>query len=512
MVTKIDSNLTGLRYAEESAVVRVLPSTPVWLPLEPNSYSDFGGQLATVARNPINPSRQRKKGTVTDLDASGGFNHDLTTTNMTHLLQGVFCASVSEQITTHPINGTGGATVTSVFAPSDTYVLSGALAYPFQAGAIFLAQNFAQAANNGLKVNTASGTDTITVSASPGLVNETPSANASITVVGQEFPEDDLAVELNGDLVRLVSNASAMGSYLLSPGDWIYVGGDSAVNRFDLNQGFARISAVTATYLEFDKVSWPAQADDGTGKLIRLFFPTRLKNNSNTAFRSYQLERTLGNDGVGVQSEYLVGAVANELSVNVPTADKVTVDLTFIALDNEQRTGTVGVKSGTRPAQPDVGNALNTSSNFRRINIASVSATDAQVTPLLTYCTDLTLTVTNNVSPLKAIGTLGGFDNNFGTFEVGGSLEAYFASVEAVAAIRNNADITLDFVVVENNKGILFDVPLMSLGDGRLNVEKDQAVKIPLESSAFENPLGYTLLYHHFPYLPNAAESAFVEL
>ena len=77
-----------------------------------------------------------------------------------------------------------------------------------------------------------------------------------------------------------------------------------------------------------------------------------LKNESDKTLikrRTYQIERTLGEDDDDEMSEYLVGAVPNELTINIATADKINIDLSFVALDNEQRdglTGSHGSRSG----------------------------------------------------------------------------------------------------------------------------------------------------------------------
>jgi hypothetical protein len=507
MANKVDSNVTGLSFAEEETL-KTLPVTPIWYPLEPNSYSDFGGQITTIARNPINPTRQRKKGVTTDLDASGGFNQDLTFSNTTRLLQGFFFADIHEKFSSAPMNDLTPVVMTAIAAAADDYTAAAGLS-GILSGALLFASGFGVAANNGLKV--ANGASSATAaSVSDALADEaTPPAAAKIQVVGYQFTVSTVDIVMSGSLVRLsrVSGAFDMTTLGLTVGEWVFLGGDGATLTFANNVGFARVSVINAAYLEFDKVTWTPQAEVGTGDTVQVFFGSFLRNEPDSddiVRRTYNVERQLGEDDDGVMSEYLVGAVANEMSMNIPQADKLNIDLSFVATDNEQRTGLTGIKSGTR-VDLDSESAYNTSSDFARIQLSLVDATDSTVAPLFAYCTELTLTVNNNVTPNKAVGTLGAFDTSAGTFEVGGSLTAYFADITAVQAVRNNSDVTLDFSLVKDNKGILVDVPLIALGDGRLSVEQDQPITLPLETNAAQSDFGYTLLMMSFPYLPNVA-------
>lgn len=503
MANKVDSNVTGLAFAEEQTL-RALPVTPVWYPLEPNSYKDFGGQIATVARNPINPSRQRKKGVTTDLDASGGFTQDLTLTNSTRLLQGFFFADAREKPSTAKLTA-AAIPLTSVSA---TQLLAAAGLATFLTGHIVLVSNLGTASNNGLKTVTASAAGSITT-AEALTAEASPPAAAKVEVVGFKFPAASVAITMVGGLPRMTSATTDLTTLGFVRGEWIYVGGDGgAGNKFVNNNGFARINQIAVGYLEFDKTSWTPLAEVSTGLTISIFMGLVIKNESAANLikrRTYNVERTLGSDADGVMSEYLVGAVPNELTVNMPQAEKITMDLSFVAVDNEQRTGLVGVKTGTRVTLPP-SDAFNTSNDFSRIKMSLVSAANAAPTPLFAYCTELSLNINNNVTPNKAVGVLGAFDTSAGTFEVGGKLTAYFADVTAVQAVRDNSDVTLDMVMVKNNTGLLWDIPLLSLGDGRLSVEQDQPITLPLDTNAAESKFGHTLLFMSFAYLPTAAD------
>jgi hypothetical protein len=154
---------------------------------------------------------------------------------------------------------------------------------------------------------------------------------------------------------------------------------------------------------------------------------------------------------------------------------------------------------------------VNTSDDFARIKMAEVVSGDEAPTPLFAYMTNLTIGIRNNVTPNKAVGTLGAFEASAGTLDVGGAVTAYFQSVEAVTKVRQNADITIDAFIVKANTGIAIDIPLIALGDGRPNVALNEPITLPLTMEAatgakIDPNMNHTLLLSFFDYLPNAAD------
>lgn len=612
MANKVDSNFTGLRYAEEQTL-GVLPGSPVWQPLDPNSYSDFGSSLTLLARNPINSSSQRKKGVITDLDASGGFNQDFTQTNLYDILQGFMFASWEKK---------ASQASTAVDGTTERYSIASTTG--FNVGGLVEASGHALAANNGLKSINAVIFNT-QIDVDQDLTTETPPAAAKVKVVGHQFGSNALSMDVTTDptkpaltvtapvaatgtltaagnvanndtvtigtqtytfktaltpaaneiligataldsltnLARAINGGAGSGtlygagtavnayvtateasplvatakvagvtgnsipttevsanlswggatlsggtgvSFLgldLELGDWVWIGGDSALLRFSnaANRGFARVYAITASRLSFDKTMNTFVTEvGGGGQTIQLFVADRLHNQDDPDLivrRTYQLERDLDVGG----SEYLIGATPATLSFNVNGQDKVNVDLTFVATDNEQRTTVQGLKSGTRPSLVEE-SAFNTSSDFTRLRLCKSDGT-----ALFAYLTELAIQIDNNVTPNKAVSVLGAFDVTAGTFAVDGSMTAYFADVTAVQAVRNNEDVSLDLALVKDNAGWVVDVPHVALGDGRLRVEQDQPITLPLTTAAARHPtLLYTLKMLSFDYLPDLAE------
>lgn len=494
-----NTNLTKLSFAEETSL-KNLPVTPVWYELEPNSYSDFGSNLSNVMRNPISEDRQRQKGSISDLDCSGGFNSDLTKSNLHRLMQGFFFANLREKFSTTPVNGTK-IPITDVDA--DSFNAASGLD-SFVAGDLVLASGFGDAANNGLAKVTAALAGAVTVDKTL-VVEASPPANAKVEVCGVEAGSGDLTLTATASGITIGSTSLDFTTLNLNVGEWIFIGGDAAGQQFALNDpGYGRIKSISANALVFDETTFTAVDTNGAGKTIRLFFGNVLRNEKTSSLivrKSYNLERQLGNDGVDIQSEYLEGSIPNEIQISMPQTSKATVDMSFVAMDHVVRTGTEDIKTGTRVEAPGE-TAFNTSSDVYRSRIAIYDPADINKAALFAYLMEANITINNNITAQKALGVLGAIEGSPGDFEVSGSITAFFDTVDAITAVRASYDVGIDFILAHRNTAVVIDMPLVSLTANTLNAEKDQTIKIPIEAGAGECANGYTALVSFLPYVP----------
>ena len=507
----LDSNATGLRYTVEKCPGE-LEANPVWFAGEPNSYSDFGAKLTTQTRNVISESSQLQKGVITDLEASCGFNQDLTHDNFQRLALGFFRTNGR----TKPGSSRPDMSQINLRSVTATEITFAGTVADIKVGHLIHVEDGANDDRGPFVVtgvNTAGDTTTVTTGGLNPVAS--PTADARVSVVGIFFAPGTTKLMYNTEngasqIFRKsgTENFSALG---LTEGEWVYVGGDNESNRYKVH-GFARIDKVYNNALRFDKISWvKTEHEDATvdSKTIYLFWADCIVNEKNPAKvvkRTYQFERSLGKDADGSMYEYIIGAVPNEAKISIAQADKVNIDMSFTAQDAEYVNGKQTRKPGTQGVIK-AGDTYNTSSDMTRIKLALVDNKTDNIKPLFAFATTLDISIKNNTSPAKAIGKIGAIDSVYGSFEVGGSGTFYFADVEATRAVRNNATVTLDVVMTKAQKGVVIDIPELTLGDGKITIEKDQPITVPLEFNAFESKFGSTASISFFRYLPKIARS-----
>lgn len=500
---KQDANLVGFYKIREGSY-GVIPATGAWQTREANSFDDLGAEYSKTARKVFSPSRQRKRGSTTDMDAGGGWNEDLTQNNMQDDLEDFFFAARRDQTL---------LTNVAAVAATDDYTVSASAG--LMAGHIILAAGFNDPANNGVHVLNGI-TDGTHVSTADALVDEAAAPEQEIQVVGFQFVATDVSIAVVGGVAVLTSATIDMNDFGWVPGQWIFLGGDviDDAHSFDgIDPFYARVSEIAAdgSTVSFDKTTQAIVTDAGTGKTIRIWFGPVIRNEDdpdNIVRFSNTIERTLGRDDDGVQSEYLVGAVANELKWTSPAQALVNLDMGYIAKSAGTREGVDGPLSAraSNTRDPALGeDAFNTTSDVYRMRIAMIDPTTLNPAPYFARVTDWSATIKNNVSAAKAQGVLGGFDTIVGNFDVDMEANAYFTTVEAIHAVKCNWDSTFDAIYAKRNAGVYIDIPMLQLGGGKLEIEQDAAIMLPLENAAAESDFGHTALVGWFPYLPDAA-------
>ncbi len=513
---RVLTNNVSMAYTIETAL-GVAGTT--WFLLEPNSIDEFGADITTVSRDPISRNRQRRKGTVTDLDSAVAFEEDITLSSFRDFVEGFcFVTGINSDVT--QLATTAAETTTDSYTVS---ALSAAQADKFEVDTLIHVTGFTNAGNNGLKTvdaDIASSATAITVA--ENLVDEpSPPADAKLSFAGHQVAAGDVVTwdwdaGTNTAVLALTGLGTLLQALGLTLGQLAHIGspdGSGGVQNAFENAaandmfGYARVKAFTADDVTFDKVDTALQFDDLTdpATAVDVLFGEFIRNVTTTAAdfleRSFQFEAEFPNLDVGGNSEfqYAKGNFCNTLAFNLPITDKATMTFGFIGTDTDNPVTAGSRKSGASTAtDPTKTAAFNTSSDIARLRI-----TDADETGLTTDFKSLTLTLNNNVSPEKVLGTLGAKFINSGNFEVDVEAQLIFTEGLVVDRIRDNTTVTMDFVVRNGDGAIAVDLPSMTLGGGGRDFPVNESVLINTTAQAFQDPtLGTSIGISIFPTVP----------
>lgn len=497
---RVLTNNISIQYSIEASLGE-LAGSPVWKLLEPNSFGSIGSTISTVARDPISKNRQRRKGTVTDLDSTADFEADLTLSHWEDFAEGfVFSEFV------------GASEFDPVSADASSYTVD-SISITLTAGTLIFARAFGEVENNGLKeVDTGATATSIPVVET--LVAEASAPdNASVEVAGFRTAAGDLAVtDVTGNQVTItsVSDVFAEPGLDIHPGCALFFGGSASINKFSTaaNVGYVRVVSIAGdgSQIVVDKTqqTWVEEAagtqevDFYVGKFLR----NVATDDDDFLERSFQFETTypnLNNSPAGDMYEYSKGNYCNTMGVSLPLTDKATMSFAFVGTDTPPPTATraSGAASGILPSRTA---SFNTTQDIARLRVTEVDETG-----LTTDFKSVTLNLNNNVSPEKVLGTLGAKFMNYGNFEVSIEAQALFTEAAVVSAIRNNTTLSMDFSIKNDDGAIFVDIPAMTLGGGGKDFPVNETVLINMTGEAFaDSALNTSIGITNFAYIPGA--------
>lgn len=492
---RVLTNATTLQMAAETAgSPGVLPGSPQWKLLEPNSIGKFGAMLKKIARLPISKNRQPRKPALTDLDSSVEFDCDITYDHLRAFADALFFSVFKGGAVFQPT----GITATGYTVPAGGALPNGYLVF---------VRGAQTAGNNGLKL--LAGTSTAIEIKTTGLAVEAIAVVGSVQVevCGVRGAAGDIQINAGGNLTATILDLSTLG---LTKGQFIWVGGDltNAALSFATaaDRGLARVKTIAAALVTVDKKSTVWVADVGAAKTIDIYFGQFLRvvatDSTDYLEKSFQFElayKNLQNPGPGDEYEYATGNFVNEIAFDMPLTNKGTMKCNFVGLTCGNPTTARATNAGT-PVPPIATFPLNTSSDLNRLRITNVDETGVS-----TDFKSLNMSIKNQCAAEKVLGTLGGKYMNAGLFEVDITAQLLFTDDTVIKAMRDNRQVTMEVGARNDDGGFIIDLPAMTIEGGDKDFPMNQTVTVNMKASGYQDAvIGTTMSLTIFPYLPSA--------
>lgn len=341
----------------------------------------------------------------------------------------------------HDNDGTAASAITSV-AISGVYNVANQGGSGGFAGTAYVvrhlvrATDFGVAANSGIGRVTASTATSVTTTIATA-AEASPAAAARLKVVGFEGAAGDITANANG-LGSTALNFTTLG---LLVGQWVNVGGASAPFRFAItpaNNGWARITRITANQLDLDNRPAGWGVDAGTGITLRVFIGDVLRNGVTELTTSIEQ----GYMGQAAPTYILqAGMHVATGEINMVSKRKVTATFGFLGMSGSQ--GTTSADAALDPElDPAAYPVFTCSTNVGRVAEAGAPLAAPN------FCRSMRWRWDNNSRPQDAINVPGAVGIGHGVAGLGIDLETYFGDnsllTKAMAGTATSLNVRLE--------------------------------------------------------------------
>jgi hypothetical protein len=366
-------------------------------------------------------------------------------------------------------DGVADSVVTDAGTAANTYaVVSGGTAAVL--GHFVRASGFVNAANN-QNFRVASSTATTIVGAALGLVAEAvPPAAAKLKVIGFQGASGDVTATSTG-LGSTALNFTTLG---LAVGQWIKI--DSTTSAFGFataaNNGWARITAITATALTLDNLPAGWSVDAGAGKTITAYFGDQIKNGVTQSAMSIE-EGFLGQ----TTPTYIVyrGMTVDSLQMTLTSKQRVTGQATLMGMGGTQSTSTL---SGS-PDAASTASPMGANSSVGRLADAGSTIGSPN------WARSLDFTIKNNLRQIEDVTQLNPVAVREGACDVSLNVETYFGDNTLLAKFYAGTLSALNARVTKNSQAMVWQFPRITYKVGDPNAAaRNQDVMLKLAASA----------------------------
>lgn len=523
----------SLRFAREASLGKLPAADPYVRVLEPNSLS-FANEVTSISPNPISADRQRRPGVAVDENPSAEFEHDLTV----GVGQEFFPAFVQTKGKGSVTLPSAATTITAGTAASNKTItlveaipgptLADEFAFHSAVSSLLWASGWKNSSNNGLWKLAADP-----VAASKTLIASKIKGNPVDEPVDADYSP---TMEIAGIILSGGSNAANRvrknTNYDASSNKWTFdtTGTNTplwsklglSVGQFiSVNGEYGRITDIIdedgppeRRMIKLDKTSEALRAfdfddEDEVIVLFGSFYKNVAVDSDDYLDRTYTFEQELPKGGKAPNNEdvyqYYVGNKCNTMAIAFETANKSTVTFGFVPQQAKKF-----VESGARTTGFDTddglgfNNRFDTSNNQVEFRVANFD--EDALTVDITSCT---LTLNNNVTPIKVMGFKGNKYFGRGGFHVDLEMEAIFTNSDVIDAVVDSIPAGMNFIFENDDGSIALDVPYMKLGGGQLGYPENELVTVSLTGEANKDPtLGTSIGISLAPYVYDATDFA----